>query len=81
MGFREWLKKKQQISTDRKFKMLVNFVLIVDEYHEFRMVLEYLYHNFLPKFYLTKKKHYDEIILTQIDTFYSMIGHQKLQLV
>ena len=69
--------------------MLVNFVLLADEYRKFRMALnsgdammiECLYRDFLPIFYLTKKKHYTEIILTQIDTFYKKIGPQRLQLV
>ena len=67
----------------------MNFVLMVDNYRKFRMALktgdvvmiECLYRDFLPKFYLTKKKHYVEIILTQIENFYNKIGPQKLQLV
>ena len=54
---------KQQTLTGEKFKKLVNFVLIVDDYRKFRMALntgdavmiECLYSDFLPKFYLTKR--------------------------
>ena len=88
-GYREWLKRKQESSTDEVFCMLVNFVLLVDEYRKFRMdlntgdavMIECLYRDFLPTFYLTKKKHYIEIILMQIDTFYKKIGPQRFQLV
>ena len=88
-GYRKWLKEKQCSTTDQVFKMLVNFVLMVDDYREFRMALNTgdavmiacLYKDFLPKFYLTKKKHYVEIILTQIENFYNKVGPRKLQLV
>ena len=76
-------------STDEIFRMLVNFILLVDDYCKFQtalntgnaVMIEGLYHNFLPKSYLTKKKHYVEIILTQIETFYNKIGPQKLEMV
>ena len=88
-GYRGWLLHKQRTSTDKKFKKLVNFVLIVDDYCEFCTVLntgdavmiECLYRDFLPKFYLTKKKNYVEIILTQMDQFYKKIGPRRLQMV
>ena len=88
-GYREWLHDKQRTSTDEKFKKLIHFVLIVDDYREFRMALntgdavmiECLYRDFLPKFYLTKKKNYVEIILTQMDQFYKKIGSRRLQMV
>lgn len=62
-GYHAWLKQKQRTTTDQVFRMLVNFVLIVDDYREFRMALntgdtvmiECLYRDFLPKFYLMKK--------------------------
>ena len=34
-GYRDWLKKKQRTSTDERFRMLVNFVLLVNEYRKF----------------------------------------------
>ena len=69
--------------------MMINFVLLIDDYREFRMLLntgdavmiECLYCNFLPNFYLTKKKHYVKIILTQIENFYHKIRPCRLQLV
>ena len=44
-------------------------------------MIQCLYRDFLPKFYLTKKKIYVEIILTQIDQFYKKIGPRRLQMV
>ena len=52
--------------------MLISFVVLVDDYREFRMALntsdavmiESLYRDFLPTFDLTKKKLYADIILT-----------------
>ena len=81
-GYRKWLLLKQRTSTDQKFKKLVNFVLMVDDYREFRMALntgdavmiKYLYNNFLPKFYPTKKKNYVKIILTQMISFIRKLG-------
>ena len=72
---------------DEVFQMLVNFLLLAEEYRECQMALktgdavmiESLYQDFLPKFYLTKKKHYIEIILTQIKAFYNKIGPCCLQ--
>ena len=82
-GYRKWLKKKQKNTTDDVFRMMINFVLLTDDYREFRMslntgdavMIEALYRDFLPTFYLTKKKHYVEI------NFYHRIGPRHLQLV
>ena len=59
-GYRAWLQEKQRTTTDAKFRKLVNFVLIVDDYREFRMALntgdavmiECLYRDFLPEILL-----------------------------
>ena len=38
-GYCAWLKQKQRTTTDEVFQMLVNFVLMVDDYRKFRMAL------------------------------------------
>ena len=37
--FIEWMEKKQQESTDDVFKMIINFMILVEFYREFRLAL------------------------------------------
>ena len=87
--YHQWLLYKQQNSDDEVFRMCINFVLLVNTYREFRIALntgdsvmiECLYNDFLPIFYLTRKKHYIEIVLSMMDTLYSKVGYKHLQLI
>ena len=37
--FQRWLKEKQETTDDKSFRMVINFVLMVDDYRKFRMAL------------------------------------------
>ena len=71
-GYWKWLKTKQRTTTKKVFRMLVNFVLLSDEYREFQMGKHWRCNNdrmplsrFSPKILSHKKKHSVKIILTK----------------
>ena len=87
--FIEWIEKKQNDSTDQVFMMVINFVILVNFYCEFCVVLatcdaimiECLYREFLPTYFASKKKHYFKIVMTMMERLYSKISHEHLQLI
>ena len=82
--FIKWMEKKQQESTDDIFKMIINFVILVEFYRKFcpafstgdSVMIECLYREFHPIYFPSKKKHYIEIVMTMMETLYAKIGHR-----
>ena len=87
--YRSWLVTKSRQSNDEVFVMAVNFVLMMEMYLDFRtalntgdaIMIECLYREFLPIFFVTRKRNYIEIVMSMMDTLYGKISNRNLQLV
>jgi hypothetical protein len=88
-GFRKWVKEKRSSTTDEYFRMILNFLSMMEMYRVFRIslragdaiMIEALYNKFLPIYLATRKSHYVEMVLGNIETFYSKLSSKLLHLV
>ena len=88
-GYHTWLERKVKSSTDQYLKMSISFVRLMDMYCLFRLsvragdaiMIEWLYSRFLPIFLATGKHQYVEIVLGQMENFYTKLPPHILHLV
>jgi hypothetical protein len=84
-----WVVHKRTTTNDECFQMVLNFVSMMDLYRVFRVslragdavMIEALYCKFLPLYLVTKKNHYVETVLSNIEDFYSKLSSKLLHLV
>ena len=84
-----WLDMKRHSTTDEVFQMGLNFIHVITLYRLFKkalragdaIMIEWLYQKFLALFLVTKKSHYVEIVLSDIDQFYRDLPYHLLHLV
>ena len=87
-GYTKWMNDRRKNTTDEVFRMILNFVAVMNIYKSFRVavragdavMIECLYREMLPLFNLTGKKHYFEIVLKQMEDLYGRIPYTYLQL-
>jgi hypothetical protein len=87
--YQEWFKTKRSTTKDEYFQSALNFVSMMERYRVFRIslragdaiMLEALYSKFLSIYNALGKKHYVEIVLGNIDAFYSQLPSKLLHLV
>ena len=88
-GYHRWIETKLKNSTDQYLKMTISFVRLMDMYRLFRLsvragdavMIEWLYSRFLPIYLATGKHQYVEIVLTQMENFYTKLPPNILHLV
>ena len=88
-GYHRWLERKEKSSTDQYLKMSISFVWLMDMYRLFCLsvragddiMIEWLYLRFLPIYLATGKLHYVEIMLGQMENFYTKLPPHILHLV
>ena len=88
-GYNKWIDFKRSQTNDECFQMALNFVTMMEMYRLFRIslragdavMIEALYCKFLPYYQATGKRNYVQIVLSNIDAFYSEIPANLLHLV
>ena len=87
-GYTNWTEVRRRETTDKVFRMILNFVAVMNLYRAFRVtvcagnaiVIEVIYREMLPLFGITAKKHYSKISLKQMEGLYEHISYKYLHL-
>ena len=87
-SYSAWIVKRRELKTNEVFRMVLNFVSVMNLYRLFRVairagdavMIEWTYKEILSLYHITGKKHYVKIVLKQVEDLYNKISYKFLHL-